>query len=287
MSRIALIADIHGNVAALEAVLEKIQQEGVDETWMLGDAVGFGPRPAEVMWRLRLQSTVTRFIAGNTDGYVLALGENPAPAIRPDPPYPAAPEALDNLRWTRERLKPADLQMLAGWGENLALTLDERPIRLFHGSAAGCETGVPQVTPAEEIPALIGGPGPALVVCAHLHLPFFLESEQGLKLLNPGSVGAQFDGDPRASFAIIDVQKSRLAVTFQRVEYKADAVMVDAKELGMPWLDILGPVFCRGKVTKVVRPPAPPAGAPPAAGTPNPPAAPPAAPPASPAPSGA
>jgi predicted phosphodiesterase len=76
--RLACISDIHGNVVALDAVLEDVRRRGVDEVWALGDLVALGPHPIEVLERLADVPSI-RFLSGNTDRYTVS-GDRPPPS---------------------------------------------------------------------------------------------------------------------------------------------------------------------------------------------------------------
>jgi predicted phosphodiesterase len=119
--RYAILADIHANLTALEAVLKDIEAKGgVDELWCLGDIVGYGPEPGECVRRLQERCSVC--VAGNHD--LGAIGKL-------DPAY-FNPAAATVCRWTASRLGPAEAEYLAG----LPLTVTAGDFFLVHGSPA-------------------------------------------------------------------------------------------------------------------------------------------------------
>ncbi len=259
--KIALIADIHANVLALEAVLARIAREGIDEIWMLGDVVGYGPRPLECLEMLAASPIPLRCVLGNTDGYVLDTPWHLGQSLTAEP-FAAAPEQTDNLAWTVERLGEAGLEKMRAWSLVLKFGFESREACLFHGSFGNPETGIQPATQADELPGLVGGTAAMVVGCGHVHRPFFRENELGLKLINPGSVGAPLDEDPRASYAVIEFDPARLAIAFHRAEYAIDKVVADATELKMPWVEYMTQLWKKGKLPKVAAPvPAAPAGA--------------------------
>jgi len=233
--RIALIADIHSNLEALEAVLWDVERRGpVDAWWCLGDIVGYGPDPAACLRRVR--ELEARCIAGNHDwgavGKVALTEFNRA--------------AAEACRWNGEHLGAAERSFLA----DLPLTVENGIFTLAHGSPRDpIWEYLLSPEQAQDCLALLRTPH-GLV--GHSHLPLWfglpegggalsygsLNEEAPLRLsggrfiLNPGSVGQPRDGDPRAAYAIYDSDAN--AVTGYRVEYDIAAVQAKVVAAGLP-----------------------------------------------------
>lgn len=231
--RYAILADIHANLAAFEAVLRDIEEKGgVDAMWCLGDIVGYGPDPSGCIELLRQHEPVC--IAGNHD--LGAIG-------RLDLSY-FNPAAAAACRWTAGRLSPEDIQYL----ESLPMAATRGDFYLVHGS------------PAEPVLEYVVSTGIAaknfsfftLPYClvGHTHAPLAfkqvgpicssitLSPNIGLVLgehrmiINPGGVGQPRDGDPRASYAIYDSEGRVLRL--HRVEYDIDATQQKMIKAGLP-----------------------------------------------------
>ncbi len=230
--RYAILADIHSNLAAFEAVLRHADgRGGFDKIWCLGDVVGYGPDPHECIERLRQFKPVC--IAGNHDW--AAIGKMDTSEFNP--------VAAIAAQWTAEQLTAEDKDYLLG----LPLTLQENGFTLVHGSPRepiweyllSSEAAQENFSYFETAHCLVG----------HSHVPLVFEltrnkavckefAEGPLKLkekrmiINPGGVGQPRDGDPRASYAIYDAEAK--AVYHYRVEYDIPATQKKMAERGLP-----------------------------------------------------
>lgn len=220
--RILVLSDIHGNFPALQAVLE--QAGPVDQTWCLGDVVGYGPNPNECIQALRGRENLTCLL-GNHDAAV--LGAIPLHTFNQD--------ARLTVQWTRAVLTPEN----KSWLETLPEVKVKGKYTLVHGS------------PRNPVWEYLLDPNAAAVnfdhfdtsycFVGHTHLPIHFNfvaadkparwsiplPEQAVKLkpraiLNPGSVGQPRDHDPRASYAILDTTK--LLWVAQRASYDIETV---------------------------------------------------------------
>jgi predicted phosphodiesterase len=246
--RFLILSDIHANVTALEASLAAV--EGCwDRALCLGDVVGYGPDPNEVVDRLRTLNAVT--IRGNHDkaGSGLADAEDFNPIAR------------TAAIWTLEHLRPENLEYLKTLPTG---PLEVDGIALVHGAVRDEDEYV--FAPAQALDGLLESPS-AVTFFGHTHLqggfamrdnrvevlhfhPPAGKSSATLKidptsqyLLNPGSIGQPRDGDPRAGFAIANMD--RLAVEFWRVPYNVETVQKRMAEAGLPEPLILRLAFGR------------------------------------------
>jgi diadenosine tetraphosphatase ApaH/serine/threonine PP2A family protein phosphatase len=230
--RIAVVSDIHANLAALEAVLADAGE--VDAVWNMGDCVGYGPQPSECIARLRECGAL--WVAGNHER--AATG-----AISTDEFNPSAAAAA---LWTRDRLDGAEQAFL----DALPETLVEGDFTLVHGTLRwpiweyldDYDSALAHLALQKTRVSLVG----------HTHVPAIVvedpESRRGCEMrrlrdgevvdlnagprlvLNPGSVGQPRDGDRRAAYAILDTDVG--AFTLNRVTYDIAAtqrLMVEAR----------------------------------------------------------
>jgi diadenosine tetraphosphatase ApaH/serine/threonine PP2A family protein phosphatase len=195
-SRIALVYDVHGNLPALEAVLEDAAAAGADSFLLGGDYALFGAWPAETVgWLRELEG---EWIRGNGERWTAAPDEAPEPV-------------RDAIARCRELLGDELVRELAGLSDSVAV----EGTLYCHGSPiSDVRSFMPE--PAEDEGELLLGVDAERVVFGHTHLPFARRSAGGIELVNPGSVGMPFDGDTRAAYALVAPAGE---VTHRRVEY--------------------------------------------------------------------
>ena len=234
-STIALIADIHGNLAALEAVLEALAHERPDEIVCLGDVAATGPQPRQVLDRLhRLGCPV---VMGNADAELLL-------------PIVAEPEAdgdtrriLDIDRWGASQLDEADRAFIASFRPTIEIALaNERSLLCCHGSPRSFDDRITATTPDDALAGLLAGHDAVAIAGGHTHIRL-LRAFQGREIINPGSVGLAYqffpDGSvrvpPWAEFAILsDADQGAVSVDFRRIPYDRDATVRAMAEYEMP-----------------------------------------------------
>ncbi|MFA7352517.1 MAG: metallophosphoesterase family protein [Dehalococcoidales bacterium] len=216
----ALLADIHSNLEALTAVLEDIERRGsIEELWVLGDIVGYGPDPSECIKLLRSRKHIA--VSGNHD--VFCSGKM-------DARYLLNPEAATACLWTERVLSAEDIEYL----KNLPEIVERDDFMLVHGS------------PRDPLWEYVMSLSVALInfdyfrskycLVGHSHMPLvFKLGEDGhcinlplsesvgvvlgkdKMIINPGGVGQPRDGDPRASYAIYDSEAK--VIRLHRVPY--------------------------------------------------------------------
>jgi predicted phosphodiesterase len=229
--RIAVISDIHANLHALEAVLAAIDAEGAEEIWCLGDTVGYGPRPNECVALVRERTSIC--LAGNHD--LVVLGKIDRAVF--------AGEAAAAADWTRIVLDTDSTAFLAG----LEPSGTAPGVELFHGSAR--DPVWDYVLDDAAARATLEGTSAPLVLVGHSHVALeisvagrlrggqaspgtVLDLDAGRRILNPGSVGQPRDGDPRASWLVIDAAPHR--ATFRRTDYPIERTQAEMRERDLP-----------------------------------------------------
>jgi putative phosphoesterase len=211
---IALIADIHGNLPAFEAVLERIDELGTEKIYCAGDIVGYNPFPKEciqLMRKRRIESCM-----GNHD-YGVVTGDTGL----------FNPYARAAVIWTRKTIGKDEMTYL----KKLPLKLEPRKeMLLVHGSPTDpLWEYVKPHTPEAYVRSLFGEKD--ILILGHTHIPMI--NRYGKKLLvNPGSIGQPRDGDPKASFATLDVKNREARII--KVGYEIEKVASKIKEEGLP-----------------------------------------------------
>lgn len=231
--RIAVLSDIHANLPALEAMLAALGR--VDAVWHLGDVVGYGPHPDEVVARLRELGAVG--VRGNHDA--AALDVEMAEWFNPD--------ARRAIEWTAGRISATTRAWLGALPERL----EDEGLTLVHGSPR--DPTWEYMTTAQEARTNLASFATTHLLFGHTHVPIAYRHDGGRMetlvatdggslaldarriLANPGSVGQPRDGDPRASAAILDTATATL--TWRRVAYPVAKTQADIRAVGLPgWL---------------------------------------------------
>jgi predicted phosphodiesterase len=193
--RVAAIYDIHGNLPALEAVLDDIARAGVDQIIVGGDVVP-GPLPRETLARLRELDIPTQFIHGNGELAVLAQIEATDPdrvtywGTTSGAPLPEPHREV--LRWTARQLQPQDAVLMASWPRTVSLEIDGVGAVLFCHATPRNETEIfTRATHADRLQPVFDGVAEAVVVCGHTHMQFDRVVDR-VRVVNAGSVGMPF-----------------------------------------------------------------------------------------------
>lgn len=234
--RLAFVSDIHGNLPALEATLADIAERDVDAVYHLGDLVGYGPWPNEVVELI--ERTGIAGIAGNYDTTV-ALGHPSCGCQHDDPRQKVL--AADSYRWTRAAVADTTRRYLA----NLPFRLDLRPLGghragpaviLVHGAATLNTVYWREARDdrfCRKMMTRLGArPGDA-VLFGHTHKPW-TRVVDGCTLINTGSAGRPKDGDPRGSYALLEIDGAGIDVAFPRVPYDLGLAARAIAEAGLP-----------------------------------------------------
>lgn len=223
-----MLSDIHGNIVALEAVLADAARRRVEGFLHLGDLVGYGPRPREVVARVRAEG-----MAGVAGNYDLAVCHPDSPVGEREFLMPGiSPAARRVYRWTRDRVGEEERVFLGALPAQLRVQEGDTCYLFAHGSPERANEYLSAETPERRLRELFAGSGADVLVVGHTHVPQLREVE-GRLLLNPGSVGMPKDGDPRAAYAILDSREG-LAVERIRVEFDVASVTAESVDFGLP-----------------------------------------------------
>jgi predicted phosphodiesterase len=235
--RLALVSDIHGNLTALEAVVADLERRGVDLVVQGGDLALMGPRPAEVVDRTRELGWPG--VVGNTDEALWRPEEHDrlresAPALAPLLALIFGEYAPD----ARERLGDERI----GWLKTLPADYRHGDLAVVH-AAPGNLWRAPMPDASDDELASTYGPldAPRAAYC-HIHQPFVRELDS-LVVSNAGSVGLPFDGDPRASYLLVDDGEEQIV----RVEYDVEREVSALYEAGHPDADRLAEIRRTGR----------------------------------------
>jgi putative phosphoesterase len=208
--RVAALCDIHGNLPALEAVLEDVERERVDAIVCGGDVVG-GPFSAEVLDRLTALPEV-RFLHGNADRLVVH----------------GVDEHGEDWALERERLGEERVRAIASWPTTVELEIDRLGRTLFcHAIPSADEPIFTRITPDREVRELVGEIEAELMVCGHTHVQFDRRLPDGPRIVNAGSVGMPYEGRRGAFWALLGPD-----VELRHTSYDVDAAVAAIREAG-------------------------------------------------------
>lgn len=235
--KLALISDLHANLAATEAVFERIDALNPDAIVCMGDLVGYGPQPNEVIDLVRRRDIPC--VLGNHDGAV--VGSVPL-RVFTEPNNTV-------LRWTQKNLRPDNII----WLRNLRLTMTSADLKLLHPKFSGVDENLFYMVHASPMQpdrwiylnstqlcrqALEIVPQTFCFV-GHTHVPGVVANELGIFglepgyrfVINPGSVGQSRDVDRRPSFMMLDTD--RYEYQLYRVEYDIEATIYAYDDIGI------------------------------------------------------
>jgi diadenosine tetraphosphatase ApaH/serine/threonine PP2A family protein phosphatase len=235
--RVAAISDIHSNLPALEAVLEAIDDAGVEEIWCLGDVIGYGAEPDECADLARERCDLC--LVGNHDLAVLGVLDIAS----------FSEAAAAAVAWTRENVAERTLEML----RELEPSGEREGIAAFHASPR--DPIWEYVLSAEQANANLDVQAARIALIGHSHVSLFfvrptadeedsdirgaqssddtlLDLSTGHWLINPGSVGQPRDGDPRAAWLELDTDEQ--SARFHRVHYDVERAAASIVAAGLP-----------------------------------------------------
>jgi putative phosphoesterase len=224
----AIITDIHGNLAALEATLARIGELSIGRIFCGGDLVGYGPRPSEVCALIEERRIPT--IYGNYD-YAIAREEEDCGCAYVTPHDRELGQ--DSVAWTLAHTERPAKQFMLGLPFDLHFPVGAVGVHLVHGSPRKVNEYLFEDKPARLYERLARAERDRVLVFGHTHKPWVHEYG-GVLFANCGSVGKPKDGDPRASFAVLRPDGDSVEVTIERVGYDAAAVADEVRRGGLP-----------------------------------------------------
>jgi putative phosphoesterase len=213
-TRIAILSDLHANLAAAEAVLAAIDAARPDALFCLGDLVGYGPFPNETTEVISGRGIPT--IMGNYDDGV-GFDRDDCGCAYKDPDEEA--RARQSLLWTRRVTTAKNKAYLRTLLPEIRLQTEDTRFRLVHGSPRRMNEYLFEDRDPRSLARIARGAECDVLVFGHTHKPWIREIE-GVLFVNAGSVGKPKDGDPRAAWALITATSGRPpAVEIRRVAY--------------------------------------------------------------------
>lgn len=221
--RIAVFSDVHGNLTALEAVLDDIASQGVDRLVCLGDLAVSGPQPGECVAAIREAGALC--VHGNTDLAALCVANRVGDVGR----YSVIDPKI--IEWYVARLGAAGVDYLAGLPRTQVLEVDGQRLLFTHASVRDVKQTVQPGDAAERLAELFGDTDSDWLLVGHLHHPYLFRLG-GRRVINPGAVSRSLDGNGRSSYVMLDTETG--GVSFRRVGWDVDSVVAAARKCGYP-----------------------------------------------------
>jgi predicted phosphodiesterase len=217
---VAALADIHGNVQALEAVLADPRFAAAERVVVLGDVVA-GTFPAETFDRLAALGDGVRILRGNADRLVLEGND-------------------EESRWVHERLGSERVSAVEGWPMAFAIDVEGLgAVRCCHATPSDDEEILTRITPDADLAAALEGTDEPLVIGGHTHVQFDRRVGQR-RFVNVGSVGRPYEGVPGAYWALLGPD-----VELLRTEYDVQAAAQAALGSGQPGASVVAETLLR------------------------------------------
>jgi len=230
VTRIALLSDVHGNATALSAVRKAIDAQKPDAVLVAGDHALNGPDPAAAVDAIReLEAKGALVVQGNTDIAVADFDYTAAfPWFTDGPPdsFRAAAE------WAHEQLGDERLDWLRRLPAERRLWVDDTLLLVTHASPGSQTQGFDQALDPAATLERLARTDARIVCCGHTHVPE-IRDFGWRQIVNDGSAGYVFDGDPTASWALIDVVGDEVTAEIKRTEFDTLAVATAISDRGL------------------------------------------------------
>jgi len=236
--KIAVISDIHGNCAALDAVLADLGARPADKIVCLGDAIQGGPQPAQVVSRLRELGCPV--VMGNADAWLLSGEETGKEAISAE-----RQRKIKVIReWSLAQLSDDDRGFIGQFRPTVTVSAEgDRRLLCFHGSPDSFDDIILPTTPEDEFQRYLGAHACCVLAGGHTHIQYMRRIADSV-YFNPGSVGLAYSHeqgenafrfDPWAEYAVLTLGPALLSLEFRRVAFDARELMRTYLESGRPY----------------------------------------------------
>lgn len=234
--KIAVISDIHGNMQALETVLNNIKQEGAQKIFCLGDLAMAGPEPSKTVDKIRelVENTDFTCIQGNTD-YMIANCDNQILHMLEEN-NPVMAHALQSDVTT---LSDEQKEFLKNLPPQKEIEIDGIKILLVHGSPRKKNENIFPDLKIEEVEEMIKGTDSDLIFCGHTHVPCGYQTNTKQTVVNAGSVGRPFAKEPEACYAILEIEDKTFTIKHNLLKYDVNTASAILKERGFEGADKL------------------------------------------------
>jgi putative phosphoesterase len=235
--KVALIADLHANLPALEAVLAHAEERGAEAIWNVGDFLGYGAFPEQVVQQLRKEYVLSTI--GDYDRKVLRFKKRREKWRRSK-----GLERFLAFQWAYQQLSKRSRKYLRFLSRVIRMTVESQRILLAHANPGSGKVYLAPDTPEQTLSAIAHQVQADIVILGHSHRAVVRQVD-GVWFINPGSVGRPDDGDPRASYAALEIEPQRVHVEHYRVDYDVQRLVQALRENGLP--EAFAQMFLQGR----------------------------------------
>ena len=230
-TKLAVLSDVHGNVPALEAVAKAIRKEKPDALLVAGDLVMNGPDPAGAVDALRaLEQAGAIIVAGNTD---IAVADADYTAAFPWLTDGVPDTIVAAAEWANDELDDSQLDWLRRLPAERRIRVEDTLVLLVHASPGSQTKGFDEGLDATVVLERVSGTDARVICVGHTHKPEV--RDLGWKVIvNDGSAGYVFDGDPTASWALVTFADGEVSAEIRRAEYDVLSVANAISARGLP-----------------------------------------------------
>jgi putative phosphoesterase len=237
VKKILLLGDAHANYPALKAIEKYINPDGFDCIINTGDFTVYGPFPNETIQWFRGKGKCIS-ILGNTDQRILRILKGKRLK------RPKKEEKRVMYFWTSEILLPENISYLKSLSEQADFFLGNIGIGVFHGTIDDPDEALFPFSPEARFHQLAKASPYQMQIMGNSHVPYY-KIVDGIHFINPGSAGRMFDGDPRASFAVLELSSDGISVEHFRISYPVEETVKGLKDHQLP--DIYAKMFREGR----------------------------------------
>ena len=219
--KIAIISDIHGNIEALNSVITDIEKEGCSKIFCLGDLVMAGPEPISTLNMIHefMSNKNFHIIQGNTDKMLSVFSFDTYNEIMKVAPVMASAYLADS-----KLLSNDDKLFLSKLPAQEEIIIGDIKILLVHGSPRKNNENIYPDMPIKEVEEMIKDTNANVIFCGHTHMPCGYQTNTEQTVVNVGSVGRPFSEEPKATYAIMEIDKEEKTYTIKHKFVKYDVI---------------------------------------------------------------
>lgn len=239
--RVAVISDIHGNMQALNTVLEDIKNENCEKIFCLGDLAMAGPEPVKAIETIKglLEEGKLELIQGNTDEMIAKydeFGEKVKAA------FPIMGTALEN----DVAIIPEDLKdFLKNLPPQKQMTIEGLEVLLVHGSPRKNDENILPDMPEEKVEEILADTKADIIFCGHTHMPCEYKTKNDQIIVNDGSVGRPFTEDPQACYVLADFNDGKFEFMHKFLDYDRQTAADILSKRGFEGADKLAQILIK------------------------------------------
>lgn len=219
--KLGIISDVHANIIALEAVLARLREAEVDQIICLGDLVGYGTAPNEVIERLQ-QEQIDCTLGGSDEQLAFDFAARKRNGV-----------ADKTIAWTRSVIEPQHISYLRELPIQARLRTPIGRLRYFHSTMHSTNDKLDAGASDKVLNKLLEECKCRILVFGRSHVPVAKKLDNGW-LINPGSVGLSLNGEPGADYVVVDITPDKVDIHMDKAEYDYAAVGFEIASWGLP-----------------------------------------------------